>query len=637
MTRRSWLAALLALAPSATVAACANLPAGGGIQVSSLHGTADTGQNGVQVVPRAPGRNWSPQDIVGGFLAASASYGYDPNHTARKYLTAGKHGFASRWRPGWQATIIDSPSPKTEQGTGRITEPGGGPQAQFVDVTGKRVATLMTAGRYQAGSIVVDPPTTKYRFTLILVGGQWRINDIFVNGKPADPSLLLLSRQDFEREYQSRNLYFYPAGGDSNTTLVPDPVYLPAQVGNQGIKGLVQTLLRPGLSKNKNKSWLFGAADTAFPPGTKLLSAQIVGGITAVVNLGGAAAKASPSQRQRMAAQLYWSLAHKQPYPSQEANPISSVVLKVDGRPVPFRPASFNGWVSRAPARPMYYEGPTGPEGPGVAVLSAKPSQTGSVPLPKALADQSFKALAVSAEPLGSAVLAGCSGKTVYLMPQSHAGRVVTAKLPAACTSLSWDKTGKLWAATKMQVYMIPEAASNPPDRPSVTGVLTPQLPPGKAGFESLRVAPDGVRVAMLIGSRAGSKIRIAAISQNRGQYTYIAQTSSVLRVGTDVADPIALTWLDPDHLLVLGRLNSGRTQLFDVPLNGGQSMPIATPRGVISVAANWPGGQAEPSVAVEVGPPRDTLYGTIQMSKAGWPNPDWRQAAKGNLPVFSG
>ncbi len=221
---------------------------------------------------------------------------------------------------------------------------------------------------------------------------------------------------------------------------------------------------------------------------------------------------------------------------------------------------------------------PAGPIGYGVAMVHSKPSQAGPVALPKALAGQPFTAMAVSAEPLGSAVLAGCRGKTVYLMPQSHSGQVITASLQAPCMSLSWDEQGNLWIATKMQVYEIPGVGGEPSAHPPLTLVLDPQL--GKASIQSLWVAPDGVRVAMIIRNGATSKIRIAAISRNR-QYTYIAQTSSVLRVGTDIADPIALTWLDPDHLLVLGRTGSGRTQLYEVPLNGGQSTPIATPRGV--------------------------------------------------------
>jgi hypothetical protein len=613
------------------MAACANLPTSGTIQVSTLHGTAGGSQNGVQVVPRPPGRNWSPQDVVGGFLTASASYSFDQRRIAREYLTHGKHGFARRWRPGWQATIIDAPSENTQQpSSGRITDPGGGPpQPQVVDVTGKRVTKLVSAGRYQAGSIVVGNPLTTYSFWLIQVGGQWRINDIIVNGTSADPSLLLLRKQDFEREYQSRNLYFYrPA----SMTLVPDPVYIPAQVGNEGIRGLVRTLIKPGLGNGR--SWLFGAAQTAFPRGTKLLSAQVVGGITAVVNLGGAAAKASPSQQQLMAAQLYWSLARGQPYPSEVPNSISSVVLKINGRQV--KPRNYNDWVPRAPSGTMYYQVAAGPEGPGVAWLRGKAPKTGSVPLPNALAGESFKATAVSAEPFGSAVVAGCRGKTVYLMPQSHAGQVITAQLQAPCTSLSWDEQANLWVATKMQVYMIPGVGSQPSARPSVTGVLISQLQLGKAGIQSLQVAPDAVRVAMLVRNGMRSKIRIAAISKNRGQYTYIAQTSQVLRVGTDLTDPIALTWLDPNHLLALDRLGPDRTQLFDVPLNGGQSTPISTPHGVTSVTATWPSGQGGPTVAVAIGPTAG-CSGEIQIAKSGWPSPDWREVAKGCTPVFPG
>lgn len=618
MTRRTWLAASGAIALTATMAACANLPTSGNIQVGKLHGTAGVGQNGVQVVPRPPGRGWSPRDIVGGFLTASASY--DRNHkVAKEYLTTGKHGFGSRWRPGWQATIIDAPAESVQQAPGRITEPGG-QQGQVVVLSGKRVATLVTAGRYQAGSVVVDPPLTRFSFALIRVAGQWRINDILEGNKSALPSLLLLRRQDFEREYQSRNLYFYPAGGDSTITLVPDPVYIPAQVGKQGIRGLVQTLIRPAL----DKSWLFGAAQTAFPPGSKLLSAQVVGGITAVVNLGGAAAKASPSQQQRMAAQLFWSLAHPLPYPAEEPNPISSVVLNINGRRVPS--PSYNGWVPRGPGGSAYYQVPAGPIGYGVAMVHSKPSQAGPVALPKALAGQPFTVMAVSAEPLGSAVLAGCRGKTVYLMPQSHSGQVITASLQAPCMSLSWDEQGNLWIATKMQVYEIPGVGGEPSAHPPLTLVLDPQL--GKASIQSLWVAPDGVRVAMIIRNGATSKIRIAAISRNR-QYTYIAQTSSVLRVGTDIADPIALTWLDPDHLLVLGRTGSGRTQLYEVPLNGGQSTPIATPRGVTAVTASWPAKQPQPFIAVAIAPTA-TSPAEIQMSTSGWPSPDWQQVAKG-------
>ncbi len=613
---------------TATLAACANLPTSGTIQISSLHGTGVVGQGGVQMVPAPPGKGWSPQDIVEGFMAASADY--DLNHRiAKEYLTTGKGGFARRWQPGWAATIVDTPSvtPMAQFPRG-VSRQGGGPQPVDVKVSGHHVAALQTSGRYQAGSVVVMPSTTSYHFELVQVAGQWRINNILFNDSPAKPTLLLLRRSDFEREYQARNLYFYPASGVTNT-LVPDPVYIPAQVGKQGIRGLVKTLLRPAL----DRGWLFAAAKTAFPAGTKLLGAQVVSGVTAVVNLGGTAAKADKAQRQRMAAQLYSSLVLS-PYPAETANPIRSVVLKINGRPVRMRPQAYTGWVSRGPSGAfLYYQMTAGPAGPAVAVLRAKASQTGSVQLPKPLGRRTFTAMAVSTGPVGSAVLAGCRGKTVYLMPHSHAGRVITSHLHSMCTSLSFDDQGELWVVTTMQIYVIRRAGVVTSAHPALTGVLSPSL--NKARIQSLRVAPDGVRAALLIKDGKSSRIRIAAISQNRGQYTYVAQNTQMLRIGTDVAKPIALTWLDPDDLLVLGQVGA-RTQLYEVPLNGGQSTPIATPHGVRSVAASWPAGQGAPSIAIAIALPHSSAR-LIQTSKTGLLNPNWRRAGKGITPVFPG
>ena len=626
MNGRGRFAACGALALCMTVAACANLPTSGTIQVSKLHGAGGAGQGGVQLIPAGPSKGMSATDIVKGFMEASA--GYDPHHEiAKEYLTQGKRGFEHKWRPGWAATIVDSWSIKQQPtNLGSIREEGGGTPV-LVNVSAGHVSYLRTAGRYQAGSVVVLPSTTKFSFELTQVKGQYRISGILANNKPASPTLLLLTRPDFERQYESRNLYFYPADGQSDT-LVPDPVYIPAQVGTRGIRGLVQTLLKPEFGGG----WLFGATRTAFPPGTKLLNAQVVGGITAVVDLGGTARKASAAQRQRMAAQLYSSLV-LEPYPADAADSIRSVVLKVDGRTVPPSPQSYARWVPRGPGGPLYFQMPASPSGPAVAALRAKKSQNGSVPLPKVLAGQTFTSMAVSANSTGSAVLAGCRGKALYLMPQAHAGRVITVRLGSPCTSLSWDGAGNLWVVSTMQLYVVPGVGSEPPAHPALTGVLAPTL--DKSSIRSLKMAPDGVRAALLIRAGKDSRIRIAAISKNSGQYTYVAQNTQLLRVGTDVPHPISLTWLDPDHLLVLSQNGPHKTELYEVPLNGGQSTPIATPRGATSVAAIWPTGP-DPTIAVGI-PPTATSPGVIELTKSGPLNPDWQQVAKGVTPVFPG
>jgi Lipoprotein LpqB beta-propeller domain len=167
--------------------------------------------------------------------------------------------------------------------------------------------------------------------------------------------------------------------------------------------------------------------------------------------------------------------------------------------------------------------------------------------------------------------------------------------------------------------------------------VQLPQLssanPPPITG---LGVAPDGVRVAVILGAGPrGKRIQVGAISKSN-LFTYIGQSQRTLRVGSDIANPVGLTWLDPDHLLVLSRSNSGRTQLFEVPLNGGQSAEIPIPSEVMSVSASWPDGQAEPQVVIGLAPTLNSP-GQIDMSKGAWPNPDWVPVAPGTLPVYPG
>jgi len=626
MTVRRLLGALVALVVSAASAACATLPTSGSISVSSLHGSGGSGQTSVQIQPVPPRAGWFPANIVKGFLTASASPSYNatsvrPAYTvAREYLTP---SFNKQWRPGWATTIIDSPRFPEQKPLHNVT---GGPIGPVVRVTGQHLATLQTTGRYQAGSVVVEPASTQFSFSLAQVKGQWRISGISVGTKP-DPTLLLIRRSDFERDYQPRNLYFY-APGQNSDVLVPDPVYIPQQAGSRGIvAGLVGALLKPP----PNPSWLNEAATTAFPRGTvELGSPQVIGGGLAVVNLGGTAAKASPLQRRRMVAQLDSSLL-SQPYQSLAANPIQSVLLKLKGRPVRLLTQSaYQQYLPRGLGTPLYYQVPAGPTGPTVVMRTSQGRQV-SVPMPSAVGGVPFRTVAVSNAPAGSAVVAGCSGKAVYLMPQSHGGEVIRIPLGADCISLSWDVHQNLWVATGQQIYEIARAAPKPPASPTLLPVQVPQFAQGR--FVALRVAPDGVRVALIVRVGSVTKIEVAAVSMV-ADILYLGQNRQMLRVGPDVGHPVALSWLDPDRLLVLDRKGAGRTVLYEVPLDGARSTEIPTPGGVTAMAAAPQGGQQRVLVAIGQSA---TSAGEIEMSTTELPNPDWRPLVKGITPVFPG
>ena len=49
------------------------------------------------------------------------------------------------------------------------------------------------------------------------------------------------------------------------------------------------------------------------------------------------------------------------------------------------------------------------------------------------------------------------------------------------------------------------------------------------------------------------------------------------MTIGSAIPDPEALSWYGTDDVIVLAEGPSG-PQLYEVPLNGGQPTPIATP-----------------------------------------------------------
>ncbi len=632
MTNRRWVAALGTLILGAAATACATLPRSGSVPLKTLQGSGSDAQHGVQIVPVAPGPGWSPADIVNGFLAASASFDGHKHAIAHEYLTP---KFRRTWRPGSAATIIDAPKVVKARTLKGLNPQTGGPYTALVNLTGPHFATLQTAGQDQAGILVVSPGSTRYQFSLLQKRGGWRIDAIYYKSKPVNPSLLLLTSTDFARDYLPRNLYFY-SPHPAAKSLVPDPVYMP-QIGPVAeVTGLVNALIHPP----PPGSWLWHAATTAFPRGTKLIGTQVIGGIQAVVDVGGAAARADRAQKQQMADQLALSLTFP-PYATQ----IKSVVLRINNHRLNPPPAKYAALVARGATSPLYYQ-VAGAAEPAVAALRPNSPTPVPLPIPAGLAHQPFTTVAVST---GTApTIAGCAGRSLYLIklaagvlagkkPSAAGGPPAVRKsLPMQCTALSWDDRGNLWVAAETQTLMLPAAGSAAMAKTALVPVSAlPWLPPN-AAITTMRVAPDGVRVAMIVGSGPGKRILVAAISRN-GSITYIGQTQQMLRVGSDIANPFTLTWLDPDHLLVLSKSSAGRTQMFQVPLNGGDSTEITSPRRVTSVAANWPNWpNGQPRVVISIAP-TPSSPGNMEISKSGMLNPDWQPLAKGTTPVFPG
>jgi hypothetical protein len=103
----------------------------------------------------------------------------------------------------------------------------------------------------------------------------------------------------------------------------------------------------------------------------------------------------------------------------------------------------------------------------------------------------------------------------------------------------------------------------------------------GKSGASllALRMAPDGVRAALLVKTRSGSRIVLAAATSQPGSVTL----GPAVAVENGLASPVALSWYSPYDLMVLAG-----EQVWEVPLTGGSGQSLgSTPADADSLTTN--------------------------------------------------
>jgi hypothetical protein len=556
----------MAAALSLLVAGCVSVPTSGHVQaVNVTQGGASQGQGYLQPIPAPPRANWGPQQIVSGFLAANASFA--SNHgVAREYLTAS----ASRtWQPGWAVTVFGqdpainhvpsapelarSPSPTT-----------------VIDVSGPVLGNLSGGGQYAISSAASGPASEQ--FTLVKNNGQWRISEL--------PGNLLLTEAEFRRVYQSRNLYFFDP---ASQVLVPDPVYVPQEATPTDlVTRLVEALLTPPTG------WLLSAAQTAFPPATRLLNNGEVAldGGTAIVNLGGAAAGASPAELQQLSAQLLWTLAGS----SADQPAIQSVELEINGVPrtVPGSGGPvqqiglYSGQVpSAAGHASFYYADSRGAVRSLSGTAQGDASQGAIVPGQAGTGQTPLAGIATSPD---GRYLAGLApdGSAVYTAKLAK-GATLQQRITGHFTSLSWDSHDNLWAAGSNGVWLLPANGG------AAVGVGD-SLPAGEQ-VTVLKVAPDGVRCAMIVTGGGESQLMLAAIVHTAQQQAYLGIP---VQISSQNLHFTALTWYDADHVIALSQRSSGPV-LDEVAVNGEMLSPVPAEQGTVSITAD---GASNPVVA---------------------------------------
>jgi len=555
------LAALLA-------AGCATIPSSG--PVESTPTPAPLGGGGTAccgLIVKGPQPGWTPQQVVSGFLLASASFAHH-HGVAREYLTPS----ASRsWRPGAKVTIL-AQTPTVSQQPARLSAQS---SRASVVVSWQELATLNGSGQYIASA--GGGAARQQVFTVESVKGQWRIDSLPTTGNGKVSHEFLLPSALFRLDYAPRNLYFY---GQLGKLLVPDPVFVPVESSD-----LVTTLVK-GLVHNPN-GWLENAAVTAFPPGAWLRKVQVLpgppGGKTAIVDIG-LPHGAPRSTVQAMAAQLVWTLTS----PAYSPALIQAVKLKINGRFwAPGHGDAVQSLVEYGRYVPharlgenLYYVSASGAVrmfGKGVhSVAVHGQAGTGQVPLNK---------IAVS---MDGNHLAGVAGPATTLYTEdlaaaakphaSAAAANLHSRLTGAGFSTpSWDSAGDLWVAGRVRgspgVWVVPAAGKAMPVKVS--------LPVGVGPVTGLRVAPDGVRIAMIVGRGAAAHMMLGAIARS-GAAVFITH---VVPLAPGLVGPSALTWYDEDHVLAITRTAAG-TRLWQVPVNGDVATLKSAQPGMAAITA---------------------------------------------------
>jgi hypothetical protein len=555
-----WLAVML-VAFAVLVTGCVTVPTSGHVQaVNVTQGNAGGGQYYLQPIPVAPGSNWTPEDIVSGFLAANASFAND-HAVAREYLMPGT---SRDWHPGLAVTVFSQISSATSPLSDTPTGSHQTKNTTLVQVSGTVVGSLSNSGQYSISSH--SQGTTEEKFALVQLDNHWRISSV--------PSQVLLTQSDFVHVYQPRNIYFFDP---AEQTLVPDPIYVPEEATPAD---LVKQLVRVVMATPSG--WLHNAVQTAFPAGTKLLSVSLDGG-TAVVNLGGAATGASEDALHQMSAQLLWTLVGS----SSDEPTIQSVELEISGGPwsagqdSPVQQiSSYDSYVPSASGHASFYY--TDSHG---AVRSLSGSAQANAPQGALVAGQAgsgdIPLTQVAVSPDGRYVAGVGTGGSLYTGTLTSKS-TLTLRVNGRFASLSWDIHDDLWAVQDGQVWMIPGHGGS-------AQRVTDMLSAGEK-VTALKVAPDGVRFALLASGPSGTQLQLAAIVHSGKQ----AHLGTAVPISADNLNFTSLAWYDSDHVIALQDL-SGHPVLDEVTINGGNITSYPATKGITSITAD---GAANPLVA---------------------------------------
>jgi hypothetical protein len=548
---------------------CASMPDGGDLRGVEASQRPDPQ---VRVFAMPPRENAQPEEIVQGFLEALTSD--DPGfETARKYLT----GEASKeWRPNRSTTVLaDGPNTAAQHSGSREAT---GDYAY--SLTGTRVAKVDSQFAY-------EPAAGTYNEFVHLTkqkekdgSKQWRIDEL--------PQGLVMGKSDFQRNYLSVNKYYFASNtsgrSDDQLGAVADPVYVREQV--DPVTQMVRSLLKGPTS------WLKPVVRSSFPTGTALkkgvrtLALDDQNRLT--VPLNDKADRIGQSVCTEMAAQLLFTLQDLTPTGIDEVE-----LQRSDGtQSCALRANKAEIYVAHGPAKRAEYEYFIDGEKRLVRIASTGSEQEPE-PVPGALGDGD-KALRAAAVSRDEDTAAGVSldGRSLYVGSLASGGSlgepVLRSKAKSeddGLTTPSWDASGDLWVADRdpksSKLLLLAKGAGEP------LVVTTPTL---DGRIEAVRVAADGVRIALIVRKDDRTTLLMGRIERQNGSDGKPSVSIHELRsVAPQLEEVTAMSWAGDSRLVVVGREARVVQQIQYVQVDG--STPVgpapAALTGVKEIAAS--------------------------------------------------
>lgn len=556
----------VALVAAMTLSGCVGLPSTTGVRAGQA---VDAGQDDepLAVEPLTASSFDDPRDIATGFLRAQMAQ-HDNHAPARTFLTGAA---SSQWKPGSAVTMFSGESDLT------ATRPEAGKVRLEVPV----VATISADGHLVRSAAA---RTRTLEFPVQRTSHGWRLAAV-----PADLGVWM-SEADVSRLFTRADVY-YPAR--HGRVLIADPRMLPRQ-------GLATALARAALSQPP--AWLAPAVADAAPRGTTLaVDAVPVTEGTARVDLTARAADADNTQRTALWASMTATVLQAPEVGTVNVT-VGSARLEAENLPNEVNDVTSMGYrlptgsVDTVISRSGTYLAWTRAGSSDAVGGTDSAAAEGRPALPAVGSNWTLLAAGQ-----GGRQIAAVSKDRTSIRRWVNGSDVTLDSLGTDLVRPVFDGSGWLWCAghafsnrnpgggrageRKGSIWAVDTSAGGAKADP--VKLEAPWL--GDGTVETLSMAPDGQRLAMVVRDAKGDRRAVVAVVERdaKGRPNRIGQPHPVAE---GVSQPRDAVWADETSVAVLGTFQ-GMTRPVLQTLDDAV-VPLATVRRAAGLASTLTGAE---------------------------------------------